>query len=154
VIPVERSVVVNFVLEDPFEKSGMRSKIVFCVSIITICHVLAVSRQVLRRAAEALRLLARDAKLSNGCVAAVSHSAYLRVLLSMILDEPLRDSATRSLANGGISVVDIQKNGSTRRLVAHTTKLFTGGRAPADFDLEIPICTVVRVNEARHLPLV
>jgi broad specificity phosphatase PhoE len=105
----------------------------------------------LERAAEALKVLAQEAKDSDGCVVAVTHSAYLKILLAMALDEPLIEAATRKVNNGSINVLDIKKDGSRR--LGPKPKLLGGplSLVPTDFDLEIPNCNVVRINETRHL---
>jgi broad specificity phosphatase PhoE len=98
-------------------------------------------------------VLAREAQASNGCIAAVTHSAFLRILIGMLLDESLVESASRKIVNGGVTVIDIPKDLKTRPL-GSKPKLLGGllSQVPIDFELEIPICKVVRVNEARHLP--
>jgi broad specificity phosphatase PhoE len=111
-------------------------------------------RDVLIRAAHALRFLAQEAeKTSNGCVAAVSHSTYLRILLGLVLDQSLIEMADRKLVNGGITVLDVKRNGLSRRL--EPKPKFLGGAlstVPSDFRLDVPVCDVVRMNEMRHLP--
>ena len=109
--------------------------------------------QVLVRAAESLNDLTREAKASNGCVAAVTHSAFLRILLAMVLDESLVEAASRQVVNGGITVIDVPKDTRTRPLKSKPRLL--GGpisQVPRDFKLDIPVCKVVRINEKRHLP--
>jgi len=112
-------------------------------------------REVLIRACEALEALVNEAKaLQVTSVAAVSHSAYLRVLLGMILDESLLQASFRDLRNGSITVVDVPKN-LNKRMIGSKPKLLGGwlSRKPNDFSLDIPICNTVRINEVRHLPL-
>jgi broad specificity phosphatase PhoE len=110
----------------------------------------------LLRAAESLKVLAKRATSSpNGCLAAVTHSAFLKILLGMVLDEPLADAASRKVDNGGITVIDVPRNFQTRALGSNPRLL--GGilsQAPSNFDLKIPICNVVKINESRHLPLI
>ena len=111
-------------------------------------------QKVLERAAKALKCLTREADHLNGCVAAVTHSTYLRILLGMILDEPLLQSTGRKVNNGGITVIDVKRDGSTRGVGDNPN--FLGGSfsmVPRDFQLDIPICKVVRINEVRHLPV-
>ena len=108
----------------------------------------------MNRAAESLKLLAKEAEASSGTLAAVTHSTFLRILVALILDEPLAESASRKLDNCGVTVVDIPKNFSTKRLGTNPS-LLGGGRlsqVPKDFELEVPICDVIRINESRHLP--
>jgi broad specificity phosphatase PhoE len=111
-------------------------------------------RDVLIRAADALKFLAQEAeKSSNGCVAAVSHSTYLRILLGLVLDQSLLEMADRKIVNGGITVLDVKRDGLSRRLEPKP-KLLGGALStvPSDFRLDIPVCDVVRINEMRHLP--
>jgi broad specificity phosphatase PhoE len=105
------------------------------------------------RAVESLKALAEEAgKTSNGCVAAVTHSTFLRILIGLVLDEPLVEVASRKVVNGGITVIDIPKELRFRRLGAKP-KLLGGplSQVPTDFQLEVPICKVVRINETCHL---
>ena len=119
--------------------------------------------QIFNRAAEALKSLANEAQKSNGCVAAVSHSTYLRMLLALVLDESLLDTAARDINNGSITVIDIKRDFGTRsknKIITMKSKIFSGPagvlqkRSPEEeeFKLELPICNVVRINEVRHLP--
>lgn len=88
------------------------------------------------------------------CVAAVTHSAYLRVLVGVVLDEPLIKSSIRKIRNGSVTVVDVPKDLNSRMLGSKPTLL--GGplsQKPKDFSLSIPLCNAVRINETRHLPL-
>jgi broad specificity phosphatase PhoE len=111
-------------------------------------------RDVLVRAADALKFLAQEAKnSSNGCVAAVSHSVYLRILLGLVLDQSLIEMADRKIVNGGVTVLDVKRDGQFRRLEPKP-KLLGGALStvPSDFRLDVPVCQVVRINEMRHLP--
>lgn len=111
-------------------------------------------RDIMTRVADALKFLAQEAdKTSNGCVAAVSHSAYLRILLGVVLDQSLFEMADRKIANGGIIVLDVKRDGLSRRLEPKP-KLLGGALSmvPSDFRLDVPVCDVVRINEMRHLP--
>jgi hypothetical protein len=70
----------------------------------------------------------------------------------MVLDEPLVKAASRKIVNGGVTVIDIPKDMRTRRLESKP-KLLGGALSQApDFELEIPVCRVVRINESRNLP--
>ena len=120
--------------------------------------------QIFIRAAEALKSLANDAQKSNGCVAAVSHSTYLRMLLALVLDESLLDTATWDINNGSITVIDIKRDFGTRsksKIITMKSNIFSGPAGIVQkrsleeegFELEIPICNVVRINEVRHLPV-
>eukprot|EP00980_Cylindrotheca_fusiformis_P027429 scaffold20430_cov120-Cylindrotheca_fusiformis.AAC.3 len=111
-------------------------------------------REVLNRAAEALKFLGKEAETSpNGCLGAVSHSAFLRILVGMILDEPLSKAASLKIENGSITILDMPKQLKTR-IIGSTSRLLGGplSQAPKDFKIEAPICHVVRINESRHLP--
>lgn len=90
---------------------------------------------------------------ANRCVGAVSHSTFIRILVGVLLDEPLVKAATRKIDNCSITVLDFPKGFKTQRLGSKDRLL--GGllsQAPPDFMLDVPICTVVRANENRHLP--
>lgn len=111
--------------------------------------------QVLVRAVESLNTLAREAQASKtNCAVAVSHSFFLKVLLGVVMDEPLAEAAIRKLANGGVTVLDIRKDKKSTRRLGPKPKLLGGpfSQVPPDFHLLIPICNVVRINECRHLP--
>ena len=104
---------------------------------------------------ESLNILTEEAKASNGCVAAVSHSTFLRILLGLVLDESLLESATRKVQNGGVTVIDVPRKTKTRSL-GSKPKLLGGplSQAPRDFKLDVPVCKVIRINESRHLPVI
>ncbi|CAJ1969330.1 unnamed protein product [Cylindrotheca closterium] len=111
-------------------------------------------REVLNRAVESMEYLVKQAEDSpNRCVGAVSHSTFIRILVGILLDEPLVKTATRKIDNCSITVLDFPKGFKTQRL-GPKDKLLGGllSRAPPDFTLDVPICTVVRTNENRHLP--
>jgi len=106
----------------------------------------------LQRAASSLAYLARAAAESKeGVCVAVTHSTYLRMLLALALDVPLLEVATYAVVNGGVSVIDIPTNVETRRL-GKKSRLFSGPLQQEGFELDVPICHVIRINEARHLP--
>lgn len=88
------------------------------------------------------------------CVAAVTHSAYLRVLVGVVLDEPLIKSSVRKIRNGSVTVIDVPKD-LRSRMIGSKPKLLGGwlSRKPKDFSLSIPLCKTIRINEVRHLPL-
>ena len=88
------------------------------------------------------------------CVAAVTHSAYLRVLVGVVLDEPLLRSSVRKIRNGSVTVVDVPKDLQSR-MIDSKPKLLGGwlSRKPNDFSLSVPVCNMIRINETRHLPL-
>ena len=129
----------------------------------TILRLSSVLLQVFTRAAEALMELAAAAKKSNDCIVAVSHSTYLRMLLAVVLDEPLLETAARTVSNGSITVIDVKKDLSPRssRKLTMKSKMFNGpagivqkrSSQEVEFELKLPICNVVRINEVRHLPV-
>jgi broad specificity phosphatase PhoE len=105
------------------------------------------------RAVESLRVLTKEANSANGSVVAVAHSTFLRILIAMVLNEPLAEAGSRKIANGSVSVLDIRKDFQCQTIGPKSS--LVGGKlslAPDDFSLDIPICDVVRVNESRHLP--
>jgi len=68
------------------------------------------------------------------------------------MDEPLLQASGRKINNGAINVVDVRADGAM--IKAGRKPKVIGGRAslaPSDFDLEYPDCSVVRINENRHL---
>jgi broad specificity phosphatase PhoE len=111
---------------------------------------------VLIRACEALRLLVHEATISEvNCVAAVSHSAFIHILVAMILDEPLVQSYNRKIMNGSVTVIDIPKDLlNNSQVIGMKPKLLGGpiSQKPKDFTISIPTCKLIRVNEFRHLP--
>jgi broad specificity phosphatase PhoE len=110
--------------------------------------------KVLTSACKALEDLVQEANTANvSCVAAVSHSAFLRVLVGMLLDEPLLKSASRKIYNGSVTVIDIPKNFSSHDL--GDKPMLLGGpvsQIPKDFTLEVPTSKIIRINEFNHLP--
>ncbi len=112
--------------------------------------------QVLLRAGTALEMLAQAAVDANvNCVAAVSHSTLLHVILALLLDEPLLPSAmARKIYNASITVIDVPIRTTTKatrdsqRTISRKSKLLL----PKDFALQVPMSQVIRINEYRHLP--
>lgn len=92
------------------------------------------------------------ATADNHCVAAVTHSTYLRMLLTVFLNKPLATANSITVMNGSISVLDVDLSGKTR-IAGPRSKLFNGllSLAPSDFELKVPVADVVRINEIRHL---
>jgi broad specificity phosphatase PhoE len=111
---------------------------------------------VLIRACEALRVLVHEATIAEvNCVAAVSHSAFIHILVAMILDEPLVQSYNRKIMNGSVTVIDIPKDLlNNSQVIGMKPKLLGGpiSQKPKDFTISIPTCKLIRVNEFRHLP--
>jgi broad specificity phosphatase PhoE len=97
-----------------------------------------------------LHSLVREAAESeNGCLAAVAHSSYLKVLLLCLQDISLFEYSVLKQDNCCINVLDLKKNGATRTLNGKSKLI--GTRVPSDFAMKIPLGKVVRVNENRHL---
>eukprot|EP00581_Thalassiosira_minuscula_P017129 CAMPEP_0183720726 /NCGR_PEP_ID=MMETSP0737-20130205/13257_1 /TAXON_ID=385413 /ORGANISM="Thalassiosira miniscula, Strain CCMP1093" /LENGTH=343 /DNA_ID=CAMNT_0025950641 /DNA_START=143 /DNA_END=1171 /DNA_ORIENTATION=+ len=85
-------------------------------------------REVLERTVVSLEELAKIATSSSttsSSILAVSHSTYLRVLLSLAGDTPLAESALGKLQNGSVNVVDVSVEGK-KRLVTSKSGLFGG----------------------------
>jgi broad specificity phosphatase PhoE len=113
--------------------------------------------QVLRRVDASLAALLEGAAAAESrCVAAVSHSAFLRVVLATILDVSLAE-ATLALkfGNAGVTVVDVDAGyvdvlGQGGGLVA------IGDPRTKRQDMAVPAATrthyrTLRINETRHL---
>lgn len=108
-------------------------------------------RSVLQRVATALFVLRQYASDTTGSVVAVTHSAYLRVLLCLVQGLPFLAAKTIEQKNCCINVIDV----SMKEVVTITNKssVFGGllSQAPADFRLQIPKAYVIRQNEISHL---
>ena len=118
-------------------------------------------RDVLIRAVQALEQLSAAAVSSSTgtpSILAVSHSTYLRVLLSMVNDTPLAQSAFMKISNGSVNVVDVNVTGK-KRPVTLNSGLFGGGRGlgllprgnSGDINVLMPEAYLIRQNEIRHL---
>jgi broad specificity phosphatase PhoE len=109
-------------------------------------------RSVLTRVSSAMNSIA-DIAASNGrSIAVVSHSTYLRMLLSLVLEVPLLEAAaTFDQKNCCINVLDVSL--TEKMHILPKSKVFGGklSAAPNDFTLAIPRTSVVRMNEIRHL---
>ena len=108
-------------------------------------------RDVIARASQALTAL-RDVAINNGgCVIAVSHSTYLRVLLAMVMDMSLIEAGTMNVNNCSIHVLDLDCKETIQ--LQQSSAIFGGkfSLAPKDFKENIPVAKVVRLNEIRHL---
>jgi len=113
-------------------------------------------REVLVRAVQALEELANIASSTSttqsSSILAVSHSTYLRVLLSLANDSPLAETALWKIENGSVNVVDVNIEGK-RRL---RTGIFGGAlvdrlRGNNELHLDMPEAHLIRRNEVRHL---
>ena len=119
-------------------------------------------RDVLIRAVKALEELSQIAVSSSTAgppsIMAVTHSTYLRVLLSAVNDSPLAQSAFVKVNNGSVNVVDVNLTGKTRNIDLYSG-LFAGGRglgllprgSSDDIDIVMPEAYLIRTNEVRHL---
>ena len=118
-------------------------------------------REVLLRAIRALELLSEAAvsfsASGSPSILAVSHSTYLRVLLSLVHDSPLAQSAFMKINNGSINVIDVNIKGKTCVVNLHSG-LFGGGRGldqilkgNSEVNFVMPEAHLIRQNEVRHL---
>jgi broad specificity phosphatase PhoE len=106
-------------------------------------------REVLKRAASALRTLVRVADTNGGSVMAISHSTYLRMLLAIVLEMPLGEAATLVQKNGCVNVIDFSRKEAFLRIGSNSHMFYK--TAPPDFKLHVPKGNVIRINETRHL---
>jgi len=117
----------------------------------------ASNNQMLRRIEGALQTLVTTAsQTETGVIAAVAHSAYLRMLLATVSDISLLSAYKLQQGNCCVNVLDFERRGS---LVAASKKkepsafsLPAGGPVSSlPLDLRIPAGRVERINETRHL---
>jgi broad specificity phosphatase PhoE len=115
-------------------------------------------RDVMERCSAALSAMVtpfRDSsKTDGGHIAAVTHSAYLRMMLALAqgIIPLVSVVTTQPQANANINVLDIDITATVRRDAQ--SAIFGGSvlsQAPKDFSLVIPRTTMLRVNEIRHL---
>lgn len=93
-------------------------------------------REVLQRAVRSLDELGKlAASSSSSSILAVSHSTYLRILLSMVSNKPLAESALWKIDNGSVNIVDVN--------VESKRQMFTS--------IDMPQAHLIRLNEVRHL---
>ena len=113
-------------------------------------------REILERAAKAVNEMGRMASdTSSTSMVAISHSTYLRILLSLVDDSPLAKSVLWKINNCCVNVIDINVEGR-RRVVTSRSGLFGGeviGRLRKDngLELDMPECHLIVRNECRHL---
>jgi len=114
-------------------------------------------REVLERAVLSLEELGKMAMSSSttSSILAVSHSAYLKIVLSLVDDTPLAESVLWKIQNGSVNVVDVNVEGK-KRLVSSNSGLFGGEllgrlRGSNGLELEMPEVHLIRRNEVRHL---
>lgn len=67
-------------------------------------------------------------------------------------DQSLARAANLKTVNGCINVLDVNLKGETRT-ITRKSKLVGGllSQAPKDWQVEVPVANVVRINEMRHL---
>lgn len=94
-----------------------------------------------------------EAEINGGSIAAVAHSKFLKVLLAAVQDMPLTIAVTSQQMNGCINVLDMKRNSTLVTTLGPKCNLLGGllSNAPNDFDLQVPIGKVRRINEKRHL---
>jgi hypothetical protein len=114
------------------------------------------SLQIISRIGSALHLLIEIAayETESSCLAAITHSSYLRLLVGAV-DGFAFFSATSPQSNCGINVIDfprsIQKFPSNYGTKANENPVTGETRS----DLKpVPTGKVIRVNERRHLSLI
>ena len=111
------------------------------------------SLKVLERAVISLESLGKVAATSSapqGSMLAVSHSTYLRILLSLVDETPLAESVLWKINNGSVNVVDVNIEGK-QRLVTSKSGIFGGLKWNNNLQLTMPECHLIRRNEVRHL---
>jgi broad specificity phosphatase PhoE len=108
-------------------------------------------RSVLTRICSALNLLIDVAGSNGGSVAVVTHSTYLRMLLSLALDVSLFDAASFDQKNCCINVLDLSI--MEKKEITSKSKVLGGNLSVAknDESFIIPKTRVIRMNEDRHL---
>jgi broad specificity phosphatase PhoE len=115
--------------------------------------------QVLRRVdASLLSLLAGAAATETRCVAAVSHSAFLRVVLATLLNVSLAEATVAlKFANAGVTVVDFDSSvgaGGHAAPDSATKRDLTTTRSTPTTTTTSTSRThhrILRLNETRHL---
>jgi broad specificity phosphatase PhoE len=124
-------------------------------------NVFCILNSVLKRAVHTLESLGKVAlsssPLHGQSILAVSHSTYIRVLLSLAENVSLVESFSSSwkIDNGSVSIIDINTDGKQRVVSAESgifdTRLKVLGSANNDLVLVMPECHLIRRNEVRHL---
>ena len=111
-------------------------------------------KPVLGRCIQGLETLAQVVAKSStprGSMLAVSHSTYLRILLALVADAPLAESAVVwKINNGSVNVVDVNVEGK-QRVVTTKSGIFGGLTRSNNLQLTMPECHLIRRNEVRHL---
>ena len=108
-------------------------------------------RSVLTRICSALNSLIDVAASNGGSVVVVTHSTYLRMLLSLALDVSLFDAASFDQKNCCINVLDMSI--TEKKEITSKSKVLGGNLSVAknDESFIIPKTSVIRMNEDRHL---
>jgi len=107
----------------------------------------------LHRIKNALKFISDHGK-ANGQkpILAVSHGAYLRLLLCICLDKSLAESATLTQKNGCINVIDVNVNGEevspSTLFTTPLSRVFMKKHAEI---FTFPKVKVIRIDESRHL---
>lgn len=138
---------------DPTGESGGEVRKTYATTTTWCPSFFSHHQQVLDRAERALESMVQLARATpNGCIAAVAHSTYLRILLATVQEIPLVQVSTLEQKNCCVNVLDVTTNGA-RQTIDSRSALFGGplSRAPADYRLAFPTTQVVRLNESRHL---
>lgn len=92
------------------------------------------------------------AKSPSKCIAAISHSMFLRMMLACLLDITLFQASIIEQHNACVNVVDFNTKEEPVFRTAKSTLLGGGlSLAPPDFCLRLPAGTILRMNEKRHL---
>ena len=113
-------------------------------------------REILERSIQAIEKLSKMAKFSStASILAVSHSTYLRILLSLVGGVPLAETFSWRIQNGSINIVDVNVKGK-RQLLTSTSGIFGGEfigvlRGSNGLQLDMPVTHLIRKNEVRHL---
>ena len=130
---------------------------------LTSWRPISFDTQMLLRIEDALQNMVSAASQTDaGCVAAVAHSAYLRMLLATVSDTSFLAAYNIQQRNCCINVLDFErgavvvtnnKNRNNNSNRAASLMSLPGG-APISslpLDLRIPAGRVERINETRHL---
>ncbi len=107
-------------------------------------------RDVLTRAVSALDSLTTLAANNGGSAIAVSHSTFIRMMIALVMDMPLTQAATLEQKNCCVNVFDINMK-DVRRVDAKSNLFQISKLVPQNFNLSVPVVSVVRINEINHL---
>ena len=113
-------------------------------------------REVLERSVKTIEELSKMAKSSStSSILAISHSTYLRILLSMVGGVSLVETTFWKMENGSVNVVDVNVKGK-RQIVTSTSGILSGDfigvfRGSNGLQMDMPEVHMIRTNEVRHL---